>query len=110
MPNASSCSAQPERQQRDASLLQVAQTGTERLQLAEKLLAEGADATLTDSYGYTPLHWAARGGHLSCVQAILAESNVEVSIAVVWPGHCMKANLEAKDVFTVTAALGLRAS
>ena len=64
--------------QRDASLLQVAQTGTERLQLAEKLLAEGADATLTDSYGYTPLHWAAVNGHVKMTELLLLKTNADI--------------------------------
>lgn len=60
---------------RDATLLQVAQTGgKEHVALAKKLLANAADATATDSYGYTPLHWAAVNGHARLAELLLLET------------------------------------
>jgi len=36
--------------------------------VAERLVVLGADVNLADSDGWTPLHYAACGGYLECVQ------------------------------------------
>jgi len=35
-----------------------------------------------DKAGSTPLHWAAHGGHVECIKALLAVPNCEVSVQV----------------------------
>ena len=45
--------------------------------VVELLIAHGANPQAVNTYGYTPLHWAAKHGHLKSVQ-ILMEQKVDV--------------------------------
>ena len=35
-----------------------------------------------DKAGSTPLHWASHGGHIDCLQTLLAAGNIEVNVQV----------------------------
>ncbi len=35
-----------------------------------------------DKAGSTPLHWAAHGGHVECLQTLLAEPKCEINVQV----------------------------
>ncbi|EDQ92633.1 uncharacterized protein MONBRDRAFT_14154, partial [Monosiga brevicollis MX1] len=43
-------------------------------------LAAGVSPNALDKAGSTPLHWAARGGHLECVQELLGQPTVRVDV------------------------------
>jgi len=50
------------------------------LPFLQECLTNGVSVNGLDKAGATPLHWAARGGHMECVQAILACDNVLISV------------------------------
>lgn len=43
-------------------------------------LANGVSPNGLDKAGSTPLHWAARGGHVECCQILLAIPNIHVNV------------------------------
>lgn len=45
--------------------------------MVDALLKRGADPMALDSFGQTPLHWAAQAGSLGCVQCLLQEMDAE---------------------------------
>jgi ankyrin repeat protein len=45
--------------------------------VARVLLEHGADAAAQDKRGWTPLHWASRGGHL-CVARVLLQYGADL--------------------------------
>lgn len=78
-----------------------------------------------DKAGSTPLHWAARGGHMDCVERLLAEPNIQLNVqnklgdtplhGAAWKGHAeivslllekgadrSLANEEGKTPFAIT--------
>ena len=36
-----------------------------------------------DGAGSTPLHWAAHGGHLKCLETLLAQPKCEINVQVI---------------------------
>ena len=50
------------------------------LREVEILLNSGADVNLQDSWGNSPLHWAARGGHLEVTRMLLDADNIDINL------------------------------
>ena len=42
-------------------------------EIADLLIAEGADVNAKNDYGWTPLHWAASRGHKEIVELLIAK-------------------------------------
>lgn len=62
----------------DGTLHRSSATG--ELELVEKLLAAGANANATNSYGYAPLHVAATAGQTAIVEALLAATDADPNV------------------------------
>ena len=85
MPDEKDCLCPEERTSFHVTALHVAcEKG--RRQVAAELLAAGASKAARDSCGWTPLHWAARFGHLSCTALILSGLSAEEVDAVATDG------------------------
>eukprot|EP00911_Craspedida_sp_UC1_P000288 UC1_evm1s219 len=46
----------------------------------EECLSNGVSPNGLDKAGSTPLHWAARGGHIECVDILLSLPNIHVNV------------------------------
>ena len=46
-----------------------------------------------DKAGSTPLHWAAHGGHIECLQMLLAEPKCEINVQVSYQISSLVLNL-----------------
>lgn len=64
--------------------------GTGELDMVEQLLAQGVGISVTDKSGWTPLLWAASGGHSLVGQRPASEQHAPVPLdaASHWPSCC----------------------
>jgi ankyrin repeat protein len=53
--------------------------GAGQLPVAQYLVTEGADVNKQDKAKRTCIHWAAVGGHLECIEWLLADQGVDVN-------------------------------
>jgi ankyrin repeat protein len=56
---------------KDEALYRACNSDTEDLPTVVALLKDGADVNYNIDYGWTPLHWAARWGHIQTAQLLL---------------------------------------
>jgi len=78
-----------------------------RRDLAERLLAKGADVNAKDTDGGTPLHWAAEGGHKEIVDLLLAKgADVRATDTGGWTPLHWTALIGRKDIAEVLIAQG----
>lgn len=57
-----------------AAVVLTEEAGDVALKISRLLLSFGADVTIKDSFGNTPLHWAARVGNISVMEVLVYES------------------------------------
>lgn len=48
-------------------------------QIVQKLMDHGADPDVTDYFGFSPLHWAARNGMSDCAKKLITAANKDIT-------------------------------
>ena len=64
----------------DCPLHEAAKRGN--ITFLQDLLSNNVSVNSLDKAGATPLHWAAHGGHIDCLMALLKVHNCEVNVQV----------------------------